>query len=522
MVDSYIERDVVIGLITSTKYLRKIRSAWDSSMLDSSMAKLLSEWCIDYFDRYGVAPYKDIRSIYEENLKRGRVRKEIGEAIETMILPSLNEEYVKTGINVDPLVHRTKNYFREQRIRTHIQDTQTQLDKGQVERAEKMALSYKPVADERSNELDLRSPELAKRLESAFSKSTESVLQYPGALGQMWNEYLIRGGLFGITASDKVGKTSMLLDMAIRGMAQGQGVAFFQAGDMTEEQQLMRFAIYLAKRSNKERYTGNLIEPVQDCMWNQLDLCDKEVRECDHGVFRSVKDDYKDYRAWKDNKNNLLDTYHKYPEYKPCHNCVEWHEKPWGVSWVKKVNVDRVLEYDEAMQIIDRFLEENRGMFKLVTYDNGSLSVPIIENRLDIWEQEEQFYPTIIIVDYAELLYSDKYTEYRHKQNDIWASLRSLSQSKDGLVIVPTQANATAYNSKLLQLDNFSEDKRKHAHVTYMCGLNRDPEGREKELGLMRVNDLVAREGWYSNKRQVTVLQNLRRGRPFIGSFWPA
>jgi hypothetical protein len=492
-------------------------------MLDSRVAVKLADWCIEHYDKYGVAPYQDIHSIYKEKLKQGKIRREIGDAIEQDILPYLNEQYVENGINAEFLANRTKDYYREQRIRKHLQDIETDLDKGKVENAEKLALSYKPIANERADELDLRSPELKNRLKFAFEKTSEPVLWYPGALGDMWNEHLVRGGFVGIMAGEKVGKTLVLLDMAVRAMRQGTSVAFFQAGDMTEDQQLMRLAIYLTKRSNKEQYTGEMIEPIPDCIWNQLDECDYPERECDHGIFNSIKDDYEDYFKWKKygmTKQDLMDKQKRFPDYRACHNCVEWHRKPWGSVWIDKVNVDKPLEYQEAVNAAEEFLADNDGKFKLVTYANGTLSVPEIDTRLSIWQQEEGFTPGMILVDYADLLISLDFSDFRHKQNDIWAKLRGLSQKWNALVVTPTQADAKAYETGLLRLSNFSEDKRKYSHVTYMTGLNRDPKGREKELGIMRVNDLVAREGWFTAERQVTVLQNLRRGRPFLGSFW--
>jgi len=69
-------------------------------------------------------------------------------------------------------------------------------------------------------------------------------------------------------------------------------------------------------------------------------------------------------------------------------------------------------------------------------------------------------------------------------------------------------------------MENFSEDKRKYAHVTAMYGLNMDHKGREKELGILRINEIVIRESDFNNQTQVHVLQNLRRGQPCLTSYW--
>jgi hypothetical protein len=87
-------------------------------------------------------------------------------------------------------------------------------------------------------------------------------------------------------------------------------------------------------------------------------------------------------------------------------------------------------------------------------------------------------------------------------------------------VVTATQADAKSYDQDRLKLANFSEDKRKYAHVTAMYGLNQDKDDREKKIGIMRINEIVIREGEFSATNEVYVLQNLRRGQPHLGSYW--
>ena len=96
---------------------------------------------------------------------------------------------------------------------------------------------------------------------------------------------------------------------------------------------------------------------------------------------------------------------------------------------------------------------------------------------------------------------------------------RALSQERHALLITATQADAESYKKGRLSLSNFSEDKRKLAHVTAQYGLNQDPQGREKKLGIMRINEIVVREGEFSADNEVYVLQDLAAGRPFLESF---
>ena len=132
-----------------------------------------------------------------------------------------------------------------------------------------------------------------------------------------------------LLAPEKRGKTALMIDAAIRAVRQGRKVAFFQAGDMTEAQQLRRIAVYLAKNSDKERYIGKQLIPIKDCFYNQIDDCSNELRECDFGVFSDRK--WKDVREARQDItiDDILDALKHENMYKPCHNCIKYHQNEW-------------------------------------------------------------------------------------------------------------------------------------------------------------------------------------------------
>ena len=141
-----------------------------------------------------------------------------------------------------------------------------------------------------------------------------------------------------------------------------------------------------------------------------------------------------------------------------------------------------------------------------------------IKSRLNDWEKRDGFVPDIVIVDYADLLYS-KEKEKRQRVDEIWMGLRSISQEKHCLMITATQADASSYDRSTIGLKNFSESKRIFSHVTMMCGLNQDPKSREKRIGVMRINQIVVREGEFFSDQSVTVLYDFRIGRAYLESF---
>lgn len=521
-----IERKIVIGLITSTEYLQKIRPIWDPMLIESSTARMLAGWAVSHFDKYNKAAGKEIESIFFKKVNEG-LDKEIAEEIEEDILPDLSEESINEDFDLDYLVTETFQYFKSRQLIQLSTQIENLLEHGKgdfaerLEQAEQLRQEFIPIQAEQDNSIDLSQTSSLKAFKKAFTKAAEPLVTWPKQLGEFWNAQFVPGGFLSLLAPEKRGKTFWLLEIAIRAAKQGRKVAFFQAGDMNEAEQLRRIGVYLCKRSNLEKYCKEHYEPVRDCIRNQFDECDKKERECDFGIF-SEKADIKEIRLIE--LEEIIEAYADEPKYRACYNCKDYDRKKLGVPWVRKIEKTQPITYiDVRKKVHEFFIQQNRN-FKLVSYANGTLSVGIIETQLDKWQFQNGFIPELIIIDYADLLVPSIRAEFRHQQNQIWKELRRLSQTPRAtilpLVVSPTQADAKAYKTYRLNLDNFSEDKRKFGHVTAMYGFNQDPLGREKALGLMRINEIVIREGEYSNTNEVTVLQNLRQGRPFKGSYF--
>ncbi len=517
----FFERRIVTGMIVSKDYLDRIHRIWDSTLLESQELKMIADWCLEYYNKYNRAPDSNIESIYITSLKNGYLSKSEAQYIEEL-LSDLSDEFGRdTQFNSAYLYDQTVNYLKARELERHNEEVQALIDAGKVEEAERLVQSFtSKIATQTDLGLDLSSREALKRVERAFMETSQRVLSYPGALGDMWNEHLVRGGFFTLLGPEKRGKTFLLLELALRAVRQRANVVFFQAGDMTESQMLKRICIYIARRSDREKYCQERYVPVGDCVYNQLDQCDRGDRNCDHGIFPGVEletfiktpEDYMNIKV-------LAEQFEKNPDYEPCdsHSC----DKRIGCVWLRKEPKTNPLDAKDAKKALRKFFQKYRRRFKLATYPAGILTVSEIRRMLNDWEKHDGFVPDVIVIDYADLLSADdgKVKEFRHQQDHIWKSLRALSQERHVLLITATQANAESYKRGKLSISNFSEDKRKLAHVTAQYGLNQDPQGREKRLGIMRINEIVVREGEFSVDNEVYILQDLASGRPFLESF---
>ena len=511
------ERLIVTGLINSTEYLQQVRPVWDQKLISARSAQELAKWCIEFYDEYNKAPERNIEDIYYDKKDSKEIPIDMIEELQES-LEDLASEYDET-FNVQYALDQTNKYFKKRHLDLHQEELRELMQNGDLGAAESLAASYKGVTFDLANDLDLGKGEALDRVENVFMGLSDPLFRYPGKLGDMLNPHMIRGGFVSLMASEKRGKSFWLLDMAVRSTYNRSKVAFFQAGDMTEAQQIKRIASYLTKLPSHEAYAGKIYVPVVDCYKNQLDTCEKEERRCGFGPFTGGQYDEDDIRK-SVTKESLKEAWEDFgDDYRPCTVCREFKNNFWGTPWLIPRNVTHAVNVDEAKNRMKSFFIDKGRNFRISTHPNNTLTITAIKNILNRWERIDGFVPDVIVIDYADLLVAEKTKEFRHAQNEIWKDLRALSQSRDCLVLTATQADAKSYDSNLLKMSNYSEDKRKYAHVTAMFGLNQDKRGREKQIGIMRINQLVAREGEFDNNVTVSVLQSLSLGQPFLDSF---
>jgi len=513
----FIERRIATGLIVSADYCRSVSGWWRDEFIEAPEIRRIARWCLDHFAQYDCAPGRDVESIYMTSLRAGQIEKGEAGLIEE-ILRRISDEYERADVfNSGYLLDQTIDYVREREVRVHNEQVDELIDRGQTREAHELAGSFTPVSIGASRGLEVGSVAGYERIEQAFAEGARPVIQYPGAIGQMLNSHLVRGGFVAFLAPEKRGKTWLTLDMAFRALRQKANVAFFQAGDLTEGQMLRRIAIHVARRSDDERYCRPYWRPVGDCVFNQFDTCRRADRNCDHGVYdSSERDRFRDDPDSFQSLGELTKVAEQNPDYRPCDSSACRDRRP--VVWLAQQKEKTPLGGPAAARAVRKFFERYRRRFRLATYASDTLTAAEVTSACAEWERQDDFVPDVIVVDYADLMTADV-REFRHRQDAIWRGLRGISQKRHALVVTATQADADSYKTGLLRLSNFSEDKRKFAHVTAMWGMNQSPDGREKDLGILRINELVAREGAYSVLSQVTVLQDLRAGRPFLESF---
>jgi len=502
-VQGTIERQFLTGAIISDQFLKEARSFYNPDLIETRYVRTVAEWCFRYFEQYEKAPGVHIKSIYEASLDQMEPTE--AELISDL-LASLSDDYARTEtLNAPYLLDQAEGWFKRLSLSRLTRMVSGLASQGELVEAEAELSGYKRVG--RPKSLGANPFKDADAIQQAFERIEKPLFTFPGKLGKLMNSVLNRDQFVAFMGPEKRGKTWWLNEVAIRAAMARCNVALFQIGDMSREQVIVRVCVRLAGKSNLEWYVGDQVIPVLDCKLNQTGKC----KRCPHKN-KPIMEKWTPLGAFEAYESGA------FVNHTPCSDCdQDKHFK--GAMWYELVHIAKPLSWREAWKIGNRFLGRTKGRdFRLSVHPSNQLSASGLKAVLDNWESFEGFVPDVIVVDYADNLMSENGKEdFRHQQNRTWQLLRGLSQERHCLVVTATQAAARGYKKASLDMDDFSEDKRKFAHVTGMFGLNQTTE--EKRAGIMRLNTIVLREADFHIEDEVTVGQALRVGRPVLFSF---
>ena len=495
VVSSALDRQLIIAAVTSTEFLRDAARIYDPKFMDSGITRVLLTWCIEYYKEYNGAPGRHIEEIFdteEEFLDEG-TSKVLKATLSSVSLQ--NEE--SPVLNVPFLIDELEALMRKGNLRCLQEELKRNLEGGNITEAELAVADFRRIEKPKAEWIDPFGD--SEEIFSAFHEYQDPLFEFQGALGEMLNSHLVRGGFVAFLGPQKRGKSFWLQEVALRAYRFKRNVAYIQIGDMPKEEVVKRLGARISGRPLLQKDEGVIREPVLDCYRNQCNTCNKECRTCRVGIR---------------NEKGELCPYEEQPSlYQPCTACKDMIQP---THWFHEVDIGKQLTWNDAYRIGQRV---NKVAYpaQMRLSCVAEVSMDDIENLLAVWE-DDGFYPDVIVIDYADNIVGKKGLEFRHTQNDIWKRLRAIALQRKCLVVTATQSDDAGSKAFILSDSNFSEDRRKLSHVTLLLGLNRTD--REKEDGLMRINEIIAREGDYLVRRTVTVLQSLKRGRPCIDSYW--
>lgn len=454
--EATVEKRVLTGMLVDNAVLGRVANKWESGgLFRVRWANIVGGWCIDYFSRYGAAPRGDVRGLFESWAETANDKNTV--ELVDQFLSDLSDDYEEeaAGINPEYLIDVAGEHFNAVRLEKLAETVAGHVKSGAVTKAtdavgrwNKMELGVGAGIDVLHDQTSIR---------EAFESKAEPLIQYPGALGEFFGDQLGRDEFVAVTGATGRGKTWWLLDFAWMGVRQGRRVAFFEVGDMSQNQIMRRFMCRAANWPIKPPYEFDV--PVSMDRPEGADMAD---------VVRKTK---------------------------TFDGPLRW-EKAWE-SCQKKMR------------------RHKQSLLKLSVHPNSSLNVNGMRGILDTWERDG-WVPDVLVVDYADILAQLPGYQMGDREaiNATWKDLRSLSQQRHILVLTATQGDAASYTTNVIRRGNFSDDRRKNDHVTGMLGINATEP--EQEAGICRLNWIKRREEAYVESRCVHVAGCLALGRPHI------
>lgn len=464
------EKSILTGMIVHDGVCGQITAKWEKGgLFQSPWANKVASWCIRYYRKYGKAPNDDIVGLYGEWVAKEKPDKATEKLI-NIFLGLLSGNYAKRKKRLNPnyVLDLAGEHFDEVVIRKFNDEGQEDLDSGDISKWWERKDKLRKIEIGKDKVIDLSENLI---LDLTFDNLEEDLLiKYKGDLGEFYGDSFSRDSLVAFLAPEKRGKTFMLLDVAWRGLLARKKVAYFEVGDLSEKQIARRFM------------TRAMLRPLYAVS------SDKPIRY-----------PIKIISNKKSKKRNII---------------VKFEERTYAEP-ISKKEANTKLD-----KIRNQYLRGDDSFLKISIHANSSINVQGIRSILKTWEIDG-FVPDIIVIDYADILAfpAGFHGEGRDAVNETWKGLRRMSQELHCLVVSATQTNALGYSQNLLGAGNFSEDKRKNAHVTAIYGINQSDI--EKTEGLMRINPIVVRGQEYSSNIWCYVASCLAIANPCVQSYFP-
>jgi hypothetical protein len=458
------ERKILIGMITDRLVLSRIANVWQHNLLQSDWSNLIGGWCVEHFEKYGVAPVVLIEEYFKKWARKSQNEDLVRPVNE--FLGALSGEYDREHASIQPdaLIGLAEEYLNSIALKRFSDEMQDLIDDGDEQRALELRDKQSKIVLTQDESTSVFSDE--SLIHAAFRNVGQSMISFGDrSFDEFAEDRFNRSCFIAFWGPEKSGKTWWLIETAWRAMTAGLRVAYFEAGDMARAQIVLRFLIRAARHPKTAK---TIYYP----------------RAIYHGQDDTIAD-------------------------------VKWKIKEFQKN----------LTPERALRAAQRLMQEHADVdqrFRLWNFSNSSLTVSTMQSILD-QAAHRGWVPDVVIVDYADILATEQASSTfnsRDQINHTWKRMRALSQERDCLLVTATQADAASYDAKIRYLtkENFSEDKRKLAHPTGVIGINVTEQ--EKQIGVTRLNWVAVREGEFQVSRCLHVAGCLDVAQVAVCSTW--
>lgn len=428
----------------------------DNKPFRSKWSNLIAKWSLEHHEKFKTAPKEAIQNRLSR-FADSNTDEDIVGLVETF-LQGLSDDATAQAeeINIPFVVDLASRHFNTVRLETLVKKMNRSLEAKDVESAEELLAAHNPITFAGFDWGDMANKEKIKLMYG--ETASKQLIQFPGALDLFLGQSFGRDTFISFAGPEKRGKSYWLMEVVYQAAKQRRNVLYYVTGDMSEEDTWERFHQRASRRPEKSQ---TLDIPTSISKRDEEIRVTKESREAPKLTGKKAYETMKEF--------------------------------------IRKTGSDEL-------------------RIKTKVAPSSTLTASDIEADVLEWVGKG-FVPDVVVVDYADILspeINSRQMDFRHQQNETWKVLRRISQRFHLCMVTATQTAASSYKSKTIQKGDFSEDKRKAAHVTGMLGINQT--SKEKVDGVYRLNWIVLRKGVWADHQTVTTAGNLAIANPCIVS----
>jgi hypothetical protein len=462
--DSQISRKVLAGMIVHDGVLESLalRLGKDREPFNQRWLDLVARWCLDYFAKHQKAPRRAIMDRFfryaDQNSDDASVQ------LVERFLQDLGKDYrgVRDDLNEGYIVSAALELFGKVRLQRKVDEVQAALESGDLEHAHNIEAQYTRLETDAECWDDPFAKDIVRETFNKLDQE-EQLIHFPGELERFLGPYFKRGDFVSFVGPEKRGKSYWLLEVVWQALKAKRRVLYYALGDMG------RTDVY------KRLYCRAVRKPLKDDEWR------KPLK-----IIFDVEGKVRQVTSTMQNGGPIC-----------ARDVLKARERVLRVTASKDINL------------------------RVLVSGGGVVSAGAIEAKVHQLVHREVWIPDVVVIDYADELEPEANSsrdDFRHKVNATWRVLRRIALDNHCLVVTATQAAASSYkkSDRVLSKDDFSEDKRKNAHVTGMVGLNQSPH--EKEKGIYRLNWMILRGGKWAEHQVCYTAGNLAVSCPCIVS----
>ena len=483
---------------------------------------------LKFYKKYGIAPRRTIKFIHEgqkATLRTDEIK------IDERLLQVIAKEYraVRESYNVSPqfvISEMLPKFIRSKKINEISEKIGTNLESGNLEKAEELISEYNRVSEEPPDySYGFTEPltidyhiELAERRKAEGSKEAYRFENRLGAIGALVGP-LKKQWLVSVSGSTKSGKSYFLLDMAIDAAILHKRKVMIICPEMSEDDMVEeRINAWLTERAVDNQLAGIWYVPEIDCVNNQTGQCQVLKKPLNQKpLLFKIGEKYNTIMADDKICNRWIICEKCRGERKPS---KVYKKRFWPAVFQRKVMTKKYNE-KRLFNSLKYMSSMNVQNLKIKYFPKYSATIEECFAAIRNYSAKHKWKPDIIVFDYIDILrQSSQNTEMSWQDIDhMWKQASGFAQEMDALVITADQTTKAGRTSRMLDHTSTPQASTKDHHINVKLGLAKIED--ETSNNICRCNVIYHRHKPFNRNNEVLIIQNLTICHAIVDSvFW--